>query len=180
MAFSMFLIIFGLGAFCVLLFNCAVYALPFAIGLWAGLWAMNTGAGVGSVVIGFAAGMGVFLLGQLAFAWSRSQVLRWPLVFLFMASAAYAGYSMVLELGEFAVPSLVWRQVFAVIAAAAIGCTAAARVATLAPEGPARRRPATDQKRRRPTGLQQSLLVPQSQDRLPKGRGAQGLHSFDC
>ena len=66
---------FGLGAFCVLLFRCAVYALPVMVGLWTGYWAVMFGAGlVGGVLIGLVVGGLVFGLGQAALAvgrWNR-------------------------------------------------------------------------------------------------------------
>ena len=40
------LTVFGLGAFCMLLFRCAVYALPVMVGLSTGYWAITSGAGI--------------------------------------------------------------------------------------------------------------------------------------
>ncbi|MFZ0694026.1 MAG: hypothetical protein WAN51_07735 [Alphaproteobacteria bacterium] len=81
--------------------------------------------------MGFVAGLVVFLAGQVAFAKSRSLFLRWLLVLLFAAPAAWAGYNVVLQLSELGVPSPVWRHVIAVVGAAVIGCTAIARLAAL-------------------------------------------------
>jgi hypothetical protein len=103
----------GLGSLAALLCNLAVYALPTYVGFSAGLWAVNTGAGIGGVVIGFGSGLAVLLFGQIAFAWSRSLLIRWLLVLLFAAPAGWAGYSMMLELSELGVPSYAWRQVSA-------------------------------------------------------------------
>ena len=165
MAFSIILVILGLGAFCALLYNFAVYALPAFAGFSVGFWAMHSGAGVGSIVVGFGAGLFVFLVGQVAFAKSRSMLLRWLLVLLFAAPAAWAGYSMVLQLSELGVPSPAWREVFAVIGAVVIGCAAVARLAALPPEaGSARERLVSGALRSRPTGLQKSMLVSEFRD----------------
>ena len=160
MAFSIILTVLGLGAFCALLYNFAVYALPAFVGFSVGFWAIHSGAGVGSIVVGFAAGLIVLLAGQVAFAKSRSLLLRWLLVLLFAAPAAWAGYSVVLQLSELGVPSPVWRHVFAVIGAVVIGCTAVARLAALQAESrSARQRPASSPVRSRPTALQKSIPV---------------------
>ncbi|MFZ0693527.1 MAG: hypothetical protein WAN51_05155 [Alphaproteobacteria bacterium] len=154
MAFSIILTVLGLGAFCVLLYNFAVYALPAFVGFSVGFWAIHSGAGIGSIVVGFAAALVVLLAGQAAFAKSRSLLLRWLLVLLFAAPAAWAGYSVVLQLSELGVPSPVWRQIFALIGAAVIGCTAVARLAAL-PREPrsARQRPASSRVLSHPTGF---------------------------
>lgn len=158
---SIVLMFAGLGAFCVLLYACAVYALPVAVGLWAGYWAMQTGAGLGSVAIGLAAGAMVFVLGQVILATSRSLLIRWIILLAFTVPAIVAGYSMMLQFSEFGVPSAVWRHVFAAIGAAAIGCTAIARLAAPTPQSGHKPqsltpRPGLPQ----PTGLQKTMLLP--------------------
>ena len=48
---------FGIGLFCWLIFTLAVYALPFFVGLTAGMAAFHGGAGVlGAPLVGIAAG----------------------------------------------------------------------------------------------------------------------------
>jgi hypothetical protein len=150
----------GLGALAALFCNVAVFALPTYVGFSAGLWAVNTGAGIGGVVIGFGAGLAVLRFGQIAFAWSRSLLIRWLLVFLFAAPAAWAGYSIVLEVSELGVPSYAWRQVVAAIAGVAAAGTAVARLRAL-PTEPRRapRRAATGAGRPRPTCLQKFILA---------------------
>ncbi|MFI5024292.1 MAG: hypothetical protein ACHQRJ_21900 [Alphaproteobacteria bacterium] len=163
MAFSIILTILGLGAFCALLYNFAVYALPAFVGFSVGYWAIHSGAGVGSIVVGFAAALAVLLAGQVTFAKSRSLPLRWLLVLLFAAPAVWAGYSVVLQLSELGVPSPTWQHVFAVIGAVFISCTAIVRLRALQAESrPARQRPASSPAHRRPSGLQKSMLVPGS------------------
>ena len=163
MAFSIILTILGLGAFCALLYKLAVYALPAFVGFSVGFWAIHCGAGVGSIVVGFSGGLIVLLAGQVAFAKSRSLLLRWLLALVFVAPAAWAGYSLVLQLSELGVPSPVWRHVFAVIGAAVIGCTAVARLAALQAEStPVRQLPASSPVRSPSRGLQKSTFVPSS------------------
>jgi hypothetical protein len=118
----------GLGAFLFLLYSSMVYALPITIGLWAGGWAMHAGAGVGSVLIGAAAGAAAFALGQLVIATNRSPLIRWIVLLSFTVPAVIAGYSMILQLAELGAASLVWRHLFAVVGAGAIGCTAILRL----------------------------------------------------
>ena len=93
----------GSGFFCWLLFNLAVYALPFFAGLTAGLAAYHSGAGgVGGILVGFFfAGVTVLLaLGQV-------RICRCPLAphscregiaLMFAAPATVAGYHATLGL----------------------------------------------------------------------------------
>jgi len=118
----------GLGAFLFLLYSSMVYALPITIGLWAGFWAMHAGAGVGSILAGAAAGAIAFELGQLVIATSRSPVIRWIVLLSFTVPAVIAGYSMILQISELGAASLIWRHLFAVVGAGAIGCTAILRL----------------------------------------------------
>lgn len=167
----------GLCAFCVLLFNFAVYALPAYIGLSAGWWAINSGAGVGSVFIGVAAGVFVFLLGQVVLASNRSLLLRSLVIVLFVAPAAYAGYNMVLQLSELGIPSPIWRHVFAFIGSVAIGCTTIARLAALPESRPIPEHSPNQRVRPRPTGLQETMLAPE-QPKLPPPRREHFLPPF--
>jgi hypothetical protein len=89
------------------------------------------------VVIGFAAGAAVFALGQLTFTASRSLLLRWVVLLVFTVPAVIAGYSMMLQFSEFGVPSAIWRHIFAVAGATAVGCTILARFG-IAPTQPAK------------------------------------------
>lgn len=124
MFFGILMTALGLGAICALLYYCTVFALPVFIGLSAAFWAMNSGAGAGSVVIGFVVGLFVFVVGQIAFLRTRSPVVRWAVALLFAVPAAIAGYSMMLQLSEFAIPSIAWRHIFALIGSVIIGGTA--------------------------------------------------------
>lgn len=121
MVFGILMTVLGLGTICALLYYCSVFALPVFVGLSAAFLAMNSGAGSGSVLIGFACGVGVFVAGKVAFSNTRSLVLRWLVGLLFAVPAALAGYSLVLQLSEFGVPSFVWRHAFAIIGGALTG-----------------------------------------------------------
>ena len=98
--------VIGLGFFCWLLFNLAVYALPFFAGLTAGLAAYHSGAGVvGGILVGFFAGAVLLALGQVAFATVRSPLIRAAIALLFAAPATVAGYHATLGVAHIGVPS---------------------------------------------------------------------------
>jgi hypothetical protein len=126
--FGAIALLVGLGGFFILLYSSMVYALPITIGLWAGFWAMHAGAGVGSILIGAAAGAAAFALGQLVIATNRSPLIRWIVLLAFTVPAVIAGYSLILQFSELGVASLAWRHIFAVVGAATIGCTVISRL----------------------------------------------------
>ncbi len=121
------ILLIGLGLLCVLLYNIAVFAMPVFVGAWAGIWAFNSGAGIGCVLVGLVAGGAVFLLGQLALT-SSNPVLRWIIIALFVLPAVVAGYGIVMQLSEIGIPSLLWRHVFAIVGGIVVGCSALARL----------------------------------------------------
>src|SRR5579864_7118349 len=82
-----------IGMFLVLLYYVAVFALPVAVGFWAFFWAMNSGAGIGSAVVGIVAGVAVYLAGQLAFSYTRNLPIRLLLMAAFGVPAGIAAYS---------------------------------------------------------------------------------------
>ena len=130
---------FSIGLFCWLIFTLAIYALPFFIGLTAGIAAFRGGAGVlGGFVCGIAAGALTFVLGQVAFATARHSIFRILIAAAFATPAALAGYHAVLGLSQIGVPSLIWREIFAWIGAIPIGGTAWARMTALAEPLPTR------------------------------------------
>ena len=134
--FGLFFLISGIGALCWLLFNLAVYALPFFVGLTAGTAAYHGGAGVvGAITVGLLAATITLGIGQFIFAAVTSPLLRAIIALLFAAPAVVAGYYATLGLARIGVPSVIWRDVFAVIGAICVGCTAFVRIAALAPPG---------------------------------------------
>lgn len=120
-------LLFGLGLFCVLLWNFAVFAVPAFIGFTAGFWALNHGAGIGCFLVGLVAGVATFCAGRLALM-SPNAAVRWLVIAIFTLPAAYAGYCMVLELSAPGVSSAIWRHMFAFFGAVAVGATTFARL----------------------------------------------------
>jgi len=140
--------VFGIGFFCWLLFTLAIYALPFFAGLTAGLAAFHGGAGVlGALVVGAAAGIATLIAGQLAFAATRSIIIRAAVALLFAVPASVAGYHATLGLAEIGMPSQGWREAFAIIGAIVVGGMAWGRMTLFAsPLRADRRLPASSAK----------------------------------
>jgi hypothetical protein len=141
--------VFGIGFFCWVLFILAVYALPFVVGLSAGLAAYHSGAGVaGAIIVAIIAGGVTLTVGQIAFATVQSPLIRGAIGLLYAVPAAIAGYNGTLGFAQMGIPSEGWRVAFAVVGAVAVGGTAWARMALFAPpeegrhvvEGPATHR----------------------------------------
>lgn len=77
MFFGAFLSLLGIGFFCWLLFTLAVYALPFFVGLSAGIASFHDGAGVlGAIVVTVVCGAATLAVGQILFAAVRSPLYR--------------------------------------------------------------------------------------------------------
>jgi hypothetical protein len=68
-------------------------------------------------------------IAQIAFAMTRSLILRAIIAAVFALPATFAGYHVVLALAQIGVPSLIWREVFACLGAVFIGGTAWTRLA---------------------------------------------------
>ena len=123
----------GLGVVCWALFTLAVYALPFFVGMTAGMYTYQTGIGpIGAIVVGFVAGAFGLLVGRHLFSVARSPIIRLVIALLFAAPAAWAGYEVTLSLAHIGISSEWWREAFALVGAVVVGCTAWARVAILA------------------------------------------------
>jgi hypothetical protein len=124
---------FGIGLFCWLIFTLAVYALPFFVALSVGLTALHAGAGLGGAALfAFLAGALTLGIGQTAFSFTRSALLRAVIATAFALPAAVAGYHLVHGLSQIAMPSLLWREVFAWTGAIAVGATAWRRMTIFA------------------------------------------------
>lgn len=120
----------GLGVFCWLLFTLAVYALPFFVGITAGFYAHQTGAGLlGAVMIALLAGGATLAVAQIVFAQVRSPFVRAAIAQLFAAPAALAGFSATHGLAALTMPSEAWQNIFGVVGAIVIGTTAWVRLA---------------------------------------------------
>jgi hypothetical protein len=136
--FGPMLVLLGIGFFCWLLFNLAVFALPFFAGLTIGIWAFHSGAGaLGAIAVGLIAGGATFAIGQFAIAiipWTWARLL---IILVYVAPATVAGYSATHGLAQMAMPSPIWQTIVAVIGAIAVSITAFARYTAMPPPGPA-------------------------------------------
>lgn len=131
--------IFGIGLFCWLIFTLAIYALPFFIGLTAGMTAFYCGLGIlGAFLVGVGAAALTLGIGQLAFTLVKPVPLRVAIAAAFAIPAAIAGYHAVLGLSQIGVPSLFWQETFAWVGAIVIGGTAWTRMMALAEPLPLR------------------------------------------
>ncbi|HVZ06598.1 hypothetical protein [Rhodopila sp.] len=136
--FGPLLVIVGICFFCWLLFNLAVFALPFFTGLTSGIWAFHTGAGVlGGIAVGLVTGGATFGLGQLALAFVPWTWLRLLIILIYVAPATVAGYSATHGIAQMAMPSSTWQAIFAVIGAIAVSVTAFLRFTGMAAPRPA-------------------------------------------
>lgn len=137
LAVGIVLNIVGLGFFCWVLFTLAIYALPFFVGMSAGLYANGAGAGpFGAIILGLLAAAFTLVIGQTIFSFVRTPILRILVALMFAVPAALAGYYATFGLSGLTMTSDPWRQVFAVIGAIVIGATAWARLAASPPGRP--------------------------------------------
>lgn len=102
MIFSTLFTLFGLGALCWILFNLAVYALPFAIGLTSGMHLYETGQGVFlSIIAGLFIGGFVAALGEFAFDRIRSIPIKLAIGLIYAIPAGITGFHAAKGLAEF-------------------------------------------------------------------------------
>lgn len=128
----------AIGTMCWLLFNLAVFVLPFLIGLNAGIWAYGTGAGwLGSVLIGLIAAGLTLAVGQGLLMLVRPIWARLLIALAFVAPAGIAGFYATFGIVKHMMPSETWQLIFSVIGAIAVGVTAFLRVASMAANSPA-------------------------------------------
>ena len=128
------LLIGVIGFLCWLLFTLAVYALPLFVGVTAGLWVHESGAGVvGGIVVGVIAAGATAIIGQLIFAFARPLWVRLIVALLFAAPAAVAGYAATNGIAKHLMPSEGWQMAFSIVGAIAVGVTALFRMAGEAP-----------------------------------------------
>ena len=126
--------VLGLGLFCWLLFTLAIYALPFLAGLTAGLAAFDSGAGViGAIIVGPVIGGATLALGQMAFATTRTPLIRAFIGLLYAVPATVAGYQVSFALSGIGMSTGGWQTTFAVIGAVLAGFTAFSRMTLFVP-----------------------------------------------
>jgi hypothetical protein len=129
MVVGLLLAIAGIGAFCVLIYKAAVFALPVAVGFWCGFAALHSGSGVVvAFAVGFVAGAIVFGIAQSVWNSRQPRVFRYAIVLLFVVPAVWSGYCATEQLSALVVPSAIWRAALAVVGAVAVGLTAFARL----------------------------------------------------
>lgn len=128
----------AIGTMCWLLFNLAVFALPFFIGLNAGTWAYGTGAGwLGGIVVGLLAAGLTLAVGQGLLMLIRPIWARLLIALAFVAPAGMAGFYASLGIVKHIMPSETWQLIFSVVGAVAMGVTAFLRIARVAETGAA-------------------------------------------
>jgi hypothetical protein len=126
-----------IGMLCWLLFNLAVFALPAFVGVTAGVWAYQTGAGwIGGIVVGLVAAALTFGIGQFLLAFVRPLWLRLAIAIAFVAPAALAGYHATHGIVRHTMPSDTWQIIFSIVGAIAVGVTVFMRVTAMAAPGP--------------------------------------------
>ncbi|RJG46220.1 hypothetical protein [Mesorhizobium sp. DCY119] len=128
----------GIAALCWLLFNLAVFALPFFAGIAAGTWAHHTGAGIpGAIIVGAIAAALTFGLFQLLLLVARPAWIKLLVILAFVAPAAVAGYYATFGIVKLTMASETWQLAFAIVGAVAVGVTAFMRLTMMTPPGPA-------------------------------------------
>ena len=121
--------IFGLGALCWVIFNLAVYALPFAIGLTTGFYLYETGQGVFlSVFLGLFVGGFFAALGEFVFERIRSGPVKLAVGLLYAGPAGIAGFHAAKGLADFGGSGGLTITIISWIGALVVGGTAWARI----------------------------------------------------
>jgi hypothetical protein len=129
MFFSTLFTLFGLGALCWILFNLAVYALPFAIGLASGMYLYETGQGVFlSITAGLFIGAFVAALGEFAFDRIRWAPLKLAIGLIYAIPAGITGFHAAKGLAEFGSADAATITLLSWLGALVVGGTAWARV----------------------------------------------------
>lgn len=128
----------AIGTMCWLLFNLAVFALPFFLGLTAGTWSYGTGAGwLGAILVGLLAAGLTLAVAQGLFMLVRPIWARLLIALAFVAPAGMAGFYATLGIVKHSIPSETWQVICSVIGAATVGLTAFLRVAGMTAIGAA-------------------------------------------
>ena len=129
MFFSTLFTLFGLGALCWILYDLAVYALPFAIGLTSGMYLYETGQGVFlSIIAGLFIGGFIAALGEFAFERIRSIPIKLAIGLIYAIPAGIAGFHAAKGLAEFGSAGAATITLLSWLGALVVGVTAWARV----------------------------------------------------
>lgn len=120
-----------------LIFNLAVYALPFFVGVSAASWTHAHGSGiVGAGIVGLIAGALAMAVGRSVSATTRSPALRLAVVAVYLVPAAIAGFALARHVAGWTLTSEGWGTGFAVVGAAMTTLVAYARLTSAPPGGP--------------------------------------------
>lgn len=129
MVVGLLLAIAGIGAICALIYRAAVYALPLAVGVWAGFAVLHAGSGpLLAVAIGFVAGAILFGIGQSVWDSSFPKPVRNAVALLFVVPAMWTGYCASQQIVELVTLPSAWSYVLAVVGAVVVGIAAFARL----------------------------------------------------
>jgi hypothetical protein len=91
----------------------------------AGTCAFHSGVGLlATPLVAVAAGGMTLAIAQIAFAMTRSLILRAVIAAVFALPATLAGYHVTLAMSQIGVPSLAWQEIFVCLGAVFIGGTA--------------------------------------------------------
>lgn len=124
------------GTMCWLVFTFAVYAVPAFVGLSAGMFAHETGAGTaGTIVVGLLAGVATFIFGQRLIASARTPALRSLMTAPFVAPAGLAGFFAARGIATMGVPDPTWQTLLAIAGGMIVAATAWSRFGALARRG---------------------------------------------
>jgi hypothetical protein len=131
----------AIGFICWLLFTLAVFALPFFVGVSAGIWAYHTGAGwMGATLVGIVASGFTFGISQILLLTVRPIWAKFAIAAIFVTPAVIAGYHAVHGIVKHTMPSETWQITFSILGAIAVGVTAFLRIAGMAAPVPASRK----------------------------------------
>ena len=127
-----------LALLCWLLFQLAVFALPFFAGLSIGVAVIHSGGGpVVAILLGLVTGVLTLVAGQLVFTLVPSAWVRLAVAVLFVAPAVVAGYHASHGLMAIGTSAEAWRVGVGVVGAVVVGATALTRlVFRVPPSGP--------------------------------------------
>ena len=129
LVFGLLLTLVVLGFLSWVLFQLAVFALPFFAAVTAGIIMMHAGGGVlGAFGVGLLAGLLTLIAGQLAFTLVPSTLVRVGVAVMFMAPAVVAGYHAAHGLMAIGTPSEAWRMAVGVLGALVVGASALSRL----------------------------------------------------
>lgn len=129
MIFGLLLALIGIGAACALIYRAAVYAVPFATGVWTGFAALHAGSGpLLAIAIGFVTGAIVFGIGQSMWDSSLPKMARYAVALLFVLPAMWTGYCATQQIAGLVALPFAWNSVLAAIGAVTVGVTAFARL----------------------------------------------------